>query len=429
MKSNMAEIEKLVKGELVKPSGVIHISTDEITLIQHKCWNLLLANAYSDLDKQDSYSIKLWHIRQALGYHNVAELKKSLRKLSTTVVEFNAPPNRDGAKWEIYSLLADAVIDDEWLSYSYGGLLRQKLLNPSLYARINLAIQRNFKTKYALILYEIACDHYIRSKGRGKTDFISIEDLRRKLGCFNDKSYEYFKEFNRYVLKKAVEEINKKSDIQIEIRQKKEKKKVTAVQLIITSNKTKSGMIDEMFFPKQAEMPLAPGGELHTRLMTEYGLSEKQATDIVNNFDQQHIKDKLTYIAKRQAAGKVDNIASYTIRAFKDNYRIAPPSELLSVPANGSGNHNGIVLQEGVRIEIDDGTVHAVEEGEVIRIDRGIIPRVTIISELKAGRYKIVTADAAAEYLAPDQDEDKEPHTTTPRKIRKSRKGLHKEEE
>jgi len=59
MKSNMAEIEKLVKGELVKPSGVIHISTDEITLIQHKCWNLLLANAYSDLDKQDSYSIKL----------------------------------------------------------------------------------------------------------------------------------------------------------------------------------------------------------------------------------------------------------------------------------------------------------------------------------------------------------------------------------
>ncbi len=411
----------------MKPSGVIHISTDEITLIQHKCWNLLLANAYSDLDKQDSYSIKLWHIRQALGYHNVAELKKSLRKLSTTVVEFNTPPNRDGAKWEIYSLLADAVIDDEWLSYSYGGLLRQKLLNPSLYARINLAIQRNFKTKYALILYEIACDHYIRSKGRGKTDFISIEDLRRKLGCFNDKSYEYFKEFNRYVLKKAVEEINKKSDIQIEIRQKKEKKKVTAVQLIITSNKTKSGMIDELFSPKQAEMPLAPGGELHARLMTEYGLSEKQATDIVNNFDQQHIKDTLVYIAKRQAAGKVDNIASYTIRAFKDNYRIAPP-ELLSVPTNGSGNDNDIILQEGMRIEIDDGTVHTVEEGDIIRIGRSVIPRVTIISELKAGKFKIVTADAAAEYLAPDSDEDQAKQTTKP-KARKSKKSIHKEEE
>ena len=407
----------------MKPSGVIHISSDEITLIQRKCWNLLLANAYSDLDKQDSYSIKLWHIRQALGYHNISELKRSLRKLSTTVIEFNAPPSRDGAKWEIYSLLADAVIDDERLSYSYGALLRQKLLNPSLYARINLAIQKNFKTKYALILYEIACDHYIRSKGSGKTDFISIEDLRRKLGCIKDKSYEHFKEFNRYVLKKAVEEINKKSDIQIEIRQKKEKKKVTAVQLIITANKTKSGMIQEMFSPKQAEMPLAPGGILHSRLIQEYNLTPKQASDIVNNHSPQEIEEILIYVARQQATGKVDNLAAYTMSAFRDNYRLPVPA-ITQEQASENGSQ-AVSVKEGMLIRLDDGTVHTVEEGEIIRHGNGVIPRVEIIRELKAGKFKIVAADAvaAAEYLAHDPDEDRFQQTTKP-KASRSRKAI-----
>jgi hypothetical protein len=94
---------------------------------------------------------------------------------------------------------------------------------------------------------------------------------------------------------------------------------------------------------------------------------------------------------------------------------------------DADGSNKALVL-EGRRIEIDDGTVHTIEEGDVIRIDGGIIPRVTIISELKAGRFKIVAGETVAEYIAPDQDEDQPPNLTKPRKGRKSRKDLRKDE-
>jgi len=422
----MTDDERLVNGQVMKHSGVVQINSNRVTLLQRKCFNILLANAYNDLEKNDTYCIKLWDICSVLGFHDIPELKDNLKKLVSTVIEFNTLQSRDKTIWEISSLLADAVIKDNLLLYSYSPLLRKKLHNPVVYARINLSVQRSFKTKYALALYELVCDHFIQNKGRGQTPFISLDDLRILMGCSDDKTYSDFKYLNR-LIKKAVAEINDKSDLQIEVKRRKQSKSVVAVQFIITPTSNKSGMIAKLYTPKQTEMPLAPGGDLHVRLVREYKLSNKQATDIVNHFDPLYITDVLAYVAKKQAAGKVDNIASYTISAFTDRYVSSPltPESL----SNGNGNDSGIVLQEGMRIEIEDGTVYAVEEGDFIRIEgRGIITRGEIIRELKAGKFKVVAADAVSEYLAPDPNEDQAKQTTKP-KSRKSRKGLHKAEE
>lgn len=421
----MSNNEKLVNGSVIKSSGAIQISSEKLSLLQRKCFNILLFNAWRDLHIKDIFRIKLSDLRYALDYHDLPNLKDNLKQLMHTIVEFNCLGSRDKSEWqwEGMTLLAESAIssDGTTLRYGYAPTMRQKLQDPLVYARIDLAIQRNFRTKYALILYELACDHYIAATSKGHTPFIELRDLRKLLGCAEDKSYDNFFEFNRYVLKKAVKEINEKSDLQIEMKQKKRGKNVVAIQFVITQNK--SGMIAELYAPKQAEMPLAPGGAIYTRLVNEYGLSEKQATHIVNNYEQQRIEDVMGYVARRQAAGKVDNIASLTVSAFENNYRM--PTTPPDPNKNDADGSNKALVLEGRRIEIDDGTVHTIEEGDVIRIDGGIIPRGEIIRKLKSGEFKIVEP---AEYLVPDQQKEEQSQQKTKPKARKLRKDLRKEE-
>ncbi len=429
MESNMAESDPLVKRILMKPSGVVQISSDAVSLLQRKCFNVLLTNAYRELDKAETYKIKIADIRHALNDHDINKIKSSLIKLASTVVEMNTLQSRDKTVWAVSSLLADAEIRENYLFYSYGPLLRTKLQNPTIYARINLAIQRNFRTKYALVLYELACDHFIATKGRGQTPFIDLDDLRKLMGCANDTIYKQYRFLNDRVIKKAVREINEKSDLHVEVKHKKQRQAVIAVQFLITPNENKSGMTSELYAPKQTEIPLSPGGVLHERLTKEFFMSAKQAKEIIGKYPQQYIEEKLIIAAKLAlkytSMGKEVNLAALTYAAITQDYSygstvLLEDHERTAIPD----------LKEGMRIEIEDGTVHAVEEGEVIRIGRGIITRGEIIRALKDGKFKIVAADAvaAAEYLAHDPDKDRFQQTTKP-KASKLRKAIQNEKE
>ena len=76
----MTEDERLVNRQIKKHTGVVQICSDQISLLQRKCFNVLLANAYHDLEKSDTYSIKIWDVCRALGFHDIAELKDSIIK-------------------------------------------------------------------------------------------------------------------------------------------------------------------------------------------------------------------------------------------------------------------------------------------------------------------------------------------------------------
>ena len=283
----MADFEKLVKGSLVKASGAIQISSDNVSLLQRKCFNILLVNAYNDLAKKETYRIAVNDIRNALSYHDTSELKISLKSLAKIVIEMNYLGDRDKSEWEITTLLADARIRDNDLFYSYGPLFREKLQNTAFYARIDMAIQKKFKTKYALSLYEICCDHFIRKTGHGQTPFIELDDLRRLLGCVEDTAYNNFKALKQWVIKKAITEITEKTDLLIETKVKRARRKVIAVQFLITINPDKGKIIEELFpdpvvIPPIAldpalplPLPVLEKSDLHKRLVAEFDLNNQ----------------------------------------------------------------------------------------------------------------------------------------------------------
>jgi hypothetical protein len=55
--------------------------------------------------------------------------------------------------------------------------------------------------------------------------------------------------------------------------------------------------------------------------MEEYGLSEKQIIEIVNDHNEQYITEVLDVVDIKIRADKIDNVAAYTFTAIKEDYR------------------------------------------------------------------------------------------------------------
>lgn len=95
------------------------------------------------------------------------------------------------------------------------------------FTSIKYMYSAKFKNKYSSPLYEqLSSVHY--HKTQPYTHYFELEELRWALGA-TDKTYEEFKEFNRRVLKPAVEEIGKYTDINVSYKTLKNKRVVVGI--------------------------------------------------------------------------------------------------------------------------------------------------------------------------------------------------------
>lgn len=85
----------------------------------------------------------------------------------------------------------------------------------------NLEQVAGLNSKYAIRLYEIV----IAWRSNGKTNQIGLEQLRDRLGVFDDE-YQRMELFKRKVLDKSVDEINKKTKINLSYEQHKQGRKI-----------------------------------------------------------------------------------------------------------------------------------------------------------------------------------------------------------
>ena len=69
-----------LNDNLIKNSAVVAIS-NKISLLQRKIFNFLIAFAYVDLDKQESYTTDMKYLKTIVGFDSkhMAYLKEALR--------------------------------------------------------------------------------------------------------------------------------------------------------------------------------------------------------------------------------------------------------------------------------------------------------------------------------------------------------------
>lgn len=319
----------LQNREIKKHVAAIHVS-NSLTFIQQKTANILLLNAYDDLLKKEKHSIRIKDLAKLIDFesNNQDVLKDALRGLMSTVLEWNLlDDNGKEDGWEGCPMLSGVSIRKGWCTYRYSEVLREKLYNPEIYARINLAVQTRFSSGYALSLYE----NCVRFRKVGSTGWISL-DVYRKLMGIPEGRYVDFKRLSARVIRDPIKQINNSSDIYIEEPEyKREKRKVVAVRFAIRDNPQMSlfrfgnGVQEQLNMPvvdeeEEGKESSGKEQELMGNLL-EYGMKEEQAMGIMQKHDESYIRDNLKVIDRDYQAGKVKNLPAYTLAALKNDYR------------------------------------------------------------------------------------------------------------
>lgn len=221
-------------NELVKASPAIQIQS-KITLLQRRAWNVLLANAYDELPDKDIHRVSVVELAQSLGFnsHNQDHLKETLAALVDCTVKWNVLGKDKKERWGVAALLASAEIKDGICTYGFAPHLRQKLYNPRIYTKLNLRLQNQFTSRYAMILWEVCFDYFDIARNQGETPFIPLETFRELMGLENEE-YPAFKFLNHEVIKPSIKEINELTNFSVEVEQKRIGRKVSELKFRIS---------------------------------------------------------------------------------------------------------------------------------------------------------------------------------------------------
>lgn len=301
----------LRRGAVKKHVAAIHVS-GKLTLLQRKLSNVLLLNAYDTLTSQNTFRMDAKTLCMMVGYNSndMDTLKQSLRGLAETVAEWDMLDGQGRQEWGVSSLLSYATLKAGVCEYAYSPALAEKLNDPKVFALINLNIQRRFNSGHALALYE-NCYRFHRI---GTTGWWPLETFRRLMGVSDSTYYEVFKHLNAKIIKPAVDEVNKTSNIIVTPEFRKQGRAVSDIRFKIASN------------PQLAILDLDDGAgqrnsPIYDRLRA-LGVSDRLARQWISEHGEDAVALKLSYVNAQEG---VRDQARY-LSAVMRNETTAPTS-------------------------------------------------------------------------------------------------------
>lgn len=320
---DMDNLSGALRRETVKKNvAAIHIS-GKLSLLQRKLSNVLLLNAYDALTSAPTHTIDARTLAMMVGYNSndFDTLRASLRALAETVAEWDMLDEQGRQEWGVSSLLSFAKLKNGICEYAYSPALAQKLYDPKIYALINVQIQRNFSSGHGLALYE-NCYRFVRT---GSTGWWALDVFRKLMGVDGSDYYGSFKHLNAKIIKPAVAEVNKSSDILIEPEFQKKGRTVTDIRFLIKGNPQKA-----MF-----EIDDEDGVRNLTiyKTLRQQGVSDRLARQWISEHGEDYVREKLEY-----ARGKdgIKSTLGFLSAALRDNYQ-APEKKTSAVPDPSGG--------------------------------------------------------------------------------------------
>ena len=314
-------------NEVIKASPAIQIQSN-ITHLQRRAWNVLLANAYNDLPNTDIHHVSVVELARKLGYasNDTEHLKETLEALGSCQVKWNLLNKDKKEKWGFANLLASADIENGVCTYAFAPHLRLQLYNPRIYTKLNLRLQNRFRSRYALILWEVCFDYFDTDRQQGETPFIPLEIFKMLMGL-KETDYPVYKVLNQSVIKPAIREINDLTDYFVEVEQKRHGRKVNELKFRIM--KVKELPVQESVFPDIEDLsPVAIEliqAEIDRKMALQIADQEWEFVTPEKLPPPGSYADFLGYVAEKLEmsvdAEGVRNRAGYIVEAIRENYQ------------------------------------------------------------------------------------------------------------
>ncbi len=131
-----------------------------------------------------------------------------------------------------FNLLESIYFDNGTCYYKYSQEVKHLFKYCGHPIKLDLELQRTFACKYTLALYEL-CLCFLEEH---QAPTLSVEVLRDYLGLLSHE-YQYFKDFDRFVLKKAITEVNQNAELKVDVEYVYQGKKVQEIKFSIKPTK------------------------------------------------------------------------------------------------------------------------------------------------------------------------------------------------
>ena len=387
---------------VLKHTAAVHIS-NKLSLLERKIFNILIKNIRTNKDSANLQSI---HIKQLLiwlgsdGCTNYEFLKESLHNLVNTSLRFNILNKDRKKKWESsMALLSEVHFDGGMVHYSVSPSLREALARPSSYAYLEIKFQNLLSSRHSLALWEFCCEQLDTTGAKNMvTPYIEIEQLKLLLGV-DSQGYESYKVFNSRIIKKSINEINLKTNIQISsILTKKNGKKIDSIAFNISkANISKACNNDALSFKNavgldlEIEEPsiLALIDKVVEKQNVEYdayeiGIDPININKFFNKYKIDEVKEAIKCVKDQIKNGKqIKNIGGYMWKILEQGIIETKSSPILRdgylnllEEVNHKFDHVDIKARSFFKVfleKYEPDYVHWIAKLEFVSYDKGII--------------------------------------------------------
>lgn len=305
-----------------KHSSMIQTRVGSLTLTQRKLINFLIYVAQKAGD-QKFYKTTISDVKNICNLPSTENIsvKEQLKDLAKITIEFNYLDKDKHNVWGVSALLASAIVvpNRGTVEFEFSNLLKNKILNPSMYAPLNIILIAGLKCSYAVVLYEFLRDYLTAPS----IPVLTIEEFRDLMGIGTNK-YRAFPDFKKNVLIPAFEEVNLKTDISCRYELVKEtgvRNKYSHIHFFVTK---KTG---NLTYEKKPELQMETP-DLNGDLFEQSGTSGQSDSQIPEEVlkeipEKYRVKSLLDEIVKKLAEGKAESYIKlnlrYTFKKAKEN--------------------------------------------------------------------------------------------------------------
>lgn len=232
------EIDQPLVNRPNETIGIVPSGKQRITHLVRRLYSVLLLFSQQQGEKEE-YSAVLGELLAAANSEgsNRTQVKAILREIRAIGVDWNV---RDGDReiWKNVGLIEEpGLIDGKGtptiVTWKLPAVIRARLLDPrGFFTKISLQMMTRLRSGASIALYEICCQYASNDHGKGEgglTGRAAIAHWMPRLTGSREAHYEY-KFFKRDVLSTAVREINEITDLDVELVEHKNGRKVVELQ-------------------------------------------------------------------------------------------------------------------------------------------------------------------------------------------------------
>lgn len=287
--SNLDQLKKPVNALAIVPQN------RKITALGRKAYNVMLNIAQAQGVEKEVYRAPLSEIVSGLDYgsNDMELIKKHLRSMASTIVEWQSPTTGEGSKWTVCTLIAHAEIlkerNQNFLIWSYAQPLRQELLSPAVFSKLSIGMLSQMHTHAGIVLYEI-CTRY---KNIGRTSrqhwrwWVPVLTGHPDTEKLAKVEYRFFK---RDTIKPAIAEVCAITDIEIELVEYKDGKSISEIQFNV---KVKN----QVTLPLKS--PLKPVDLSIVKKANDLNIAEEKLEELVAKHGETEVKLALSELEQR----------------------------------------------------------------------------------------------------------------------------------